>query len=458
MRSEAVLAAELIGNGNVVALSADNGAGWLTADQACSAAEKSCLPLPHFFTPQQMQWALDSAGADILLTDQPELPIWKKAGFSKCIATGSLYALQRSFTRVQLPPDTAKITFTSGSTGNPKGVCLSRTVMGAVSSSIADLMRTLDIRRHLCALPLSILLENIAGADAARLAGADCVTPSLAEVGWSGSSQWNSRTFLQCLVDQRIESVIILPQMLKAMLPMLNQFDTSSLKLVAVGGARVAPALLKTACELGLPVYEGYGLSECGSVVCFNRPGSCKAGTVGKPLPHVSVRISDIGELEVAGNRFSGYLGQSSSAPDEWLQTGDLASIDSEGFVTITGRRKNLIISSFGRNISPEWVESELLVQPGIVQVAVFGEGSPWLVAILFAPGLSDSDLATAVENANENLPDYARVRRHVRATEAFSVSNGLATSNGRNRRNSIADHYQSVIDQLYVDQWEIIA
>jgi long-chain acyl-CoA synthetase len=443
-----------LGNAGVVALAADNGDSWLAADLACLNAGKPCVPLPTFFTRDQLQWAVDSAGVDTLLTDQPALPVWHALGFSETgQEAGRLHRLTRVCTAVALPANTAKITFTSGSTGNPKGVCLSRAAQEAVASSIAGLMTRLGIKRYLCALPLPVLLENVAGAYAARLANVECIVPSLSSIGWNGSSQWDPAAFLRYVQEQHIHSAIVLPQMLKSLLPLLAKFDVSSLKLLAVGGARVAPDLLEAARKSGLPVYEGYGLSECGSVVCFNHPDAEKPGTVGKPLAHASVRINGEGELEVAGGAYEGYLGQQSAVIPAWLPTGDLASIDSDGFVAINGRKKNLIISSYGRNISPEWVESELLAQPGILQVAVFGEARPALAAVLFAPGLSDVALQEHVDTANNRLPDYARVKYFIRAAEPFSASNGLATSNGRNKRDAIADMYKEQINSLYKEE-----
>ena len=441
----------LLGDARTVALAIDNGNAWLAADLACSRLKKVCVPLPHFFSPAQMQWVLDSAGVDTLLTDHPDLSLWETLGFKTSSSfVGSFVCLTRAVKAVELPTGTAKITFTSGSTGQPKGVCLSQFSQESVAHSIAAQMHRYGVQRHLCALPLSVLLENVAGAHAALLADAECIALPLTEIGWQGSSAWNASAFLQCVADRRIESAILLPQMLKAVLPLLHRFDVSSLKLLATGGARVAPELLLQAREKGLPVYEGYGLSECGSVVCLNSAGADKPGTVGQALPHAAVRISAEGELEVAAVNFLGYLGQNAEQqPATWLPTGDLASIDAEGFVTIQGRKKNLIISSFGRNINPEWVEGELLAQKDILQAAVFGEARPSLVAVLFAPELSDDDLQSAVDQANKQLPDYAQCRHVWRTKEAFTLANNLVTANGRNRRDNIAAHYKKSIDSL---------
>jgi long-chain acyl-CoA synthetase len=452
-----VLATEisaLIEKSRVIALAADNGEMWLASDFSCIASNKVCVPIPNFFTPAQSEWAIECSGVDTLITDQPERACWKKMGFdSHTGKVRGLHVLIRKTLYQHIPPGTTKITFTSGSTGNPKGVCLSQLAQERVAGSIANIMIGLGIKRHLCALPLPVLLENVAGVYASQIAGAECILPSLEKSGWSGSSNWNPASFLQCVQDYRVQSAIILPQMLKALLSVYSQFDASSLRFLAVGGGRVSPDLLYAARKLGLPVYEGYGLSECSSVVCLNAPDAEKFGTVGRPLPHASVRINAEGELEVAGCFAEGYLGQAEALTEEWLPTGDLASIDSEGFITITGRKKNLLISSFGRNISPEWPESELLSQHGILQVAVFGEARPYLVAVVVAPDLSDQTLLKAISESNKKLPDYAQIKIFFRAKQSFSPENGLATSNGRNKRDAIAALYHDAINSLYEEE-----
>lgn len=440
----------------VIGIFADNGLPWLAADAYCREAKAVCVPLPAFFTPKQLQWAVQSSGMTTLLTDRPDLHIWTALGFAHDGEQSGLSRLVRAAEAVVIPSGTEKITFTSGSTGNPKGVCLSRESMDAVAGSIASIMKSIGLQKHLCALPLPVLLENVAGADAARLAGVECISPSLAEMGWSGSSQWNPRAFLQCVQVHRIGSAILLPQMLKALIPHVADYDVSCLKMLAVGGARVAADLLLQARAAGLPVYEGYGLSECSSVVAFNRFDADKPGTVGKPLPHVQVRVSDVGELEVNGPAFLGYLGETPREAGDWLATGDLVRIDNDGFLAITGRRKNLLISSYGRNVSPEWVESELLAQPGILQAAVFGEAKPALCAVVFAPQLDARSLENAIAVANRSLPDYAHVQHIIRAGESFSASfcpatdSYLATSNGRNKRDAIAAFYSQAIADVY--------
>jgi long-subunit acyl-CoA synthetase (AMP-forming) len=226
------------------------------------------------------------------------------------------------------------------------------------------------------------------------------------------------------------------------------------LRWVAVGGARVAPCLLQRAEALGLPVYEGYGLSECASVVALNTPAAYRAGSVGKPLPHVRLSFGADGEIFVGGATLLGYVGDDRPAPDNW-PSGDIGHLDADGFLHLHGRKKNLLITSFGRNISPEWLESELCAEAAIAQAVVFGDARPWPAALIVPrrAGLVDTgtyaDIARAVLQVNAGLPEYARIGDWLLA-EPFTFANGQATSNGRPRRDNIWQQYQQQIASLY--------
>jgi long-subunit acyl-CoA synthetase (AMP-forming) len=198
-------------------------------------------------------------------------------------------------------------------------------------------------------------------------------------------------------------------------------------------------------------VYEGYGLSECASVVCLNTPAARRTGSVGRPLLHARVRVADDGQIMVSGVTMLGYLGQSPRRPDEEWATGDLGEVDADGYVHVRGRLGNVYITSLGRNVAPEWVEREIVQQPGIRHVMVHGEARPWAVAIVSAAdGVSDAEIARGIAAANARLPEYAQVRRWVRSPESFSFGNGLLTSNGRVRRREILERHGALLARLY--------
>jgi long-chain acyl-CoA synthetase len=248
------------------------------------------------------------------------------------------------------------------------------------------------------------------------------------------------------------ESMILVPELLRVLVHAVRSGwqAPSSLRFIAVGGGAVSTELLQQARSAGLPVFQGYGLSECASVVCLNTPAHDKPGSVGKPLSHARVRINQDGEICVSGATMAGYLG-SPVHRDIEVRTGDLGEIDADGFIYVRGRVKNMFITSMGRNITPEWVESELTSETEIVQAMVSGEAQPHPVALVVASAsASDDSVEQAIARANSRLPDYARVRRWALFPEAPSVANGLLTANGRLRRAEIAARYHSLIDSLY--------
>lgn len=456
------LAAELrLANVHTLGLLGDNGIAWVVADLAALAAGIPCVPLPPFFSPQQLLHAIRNSGVDVVLTDQPERAQQLLGGQGQALAlqsAGSLGALRLPVHQsAELPEDTAKITYTSGTTGQPKGVCLSREAMETVAQSLCQASVANENDRHLCLLPLSTLLENIGGIYVPLLAGAtSCVLP-LAQVGLQGAAGLDVAVMVQAMHAQRASSAIMVPQLLHALVAALSRGvpAPSTLRFIAVGGAPVSPHLLAAAQQLGLPVYEGYGLSECASVVAVNSPGASKPGSVGKPLPHVKLRFAEDGEIFVGGAVFEGYLGLDEKPDaDGYWASGDTGHLDDEGYLHLTGRKKNMFITSFGRNVAPEWVERELTIQPVIANAAVFGEARPWNVALVVPrelPGVDrDAAIAAAVATANQSLPDYAQVRHWLLADEPFAVQNGLLTSNGRLRRADIWARYESAIDKLY--------
>src|SRR5690606_19025489 len=130
---------------------------------------------------------------------------------------------------------------------------------------------------------------------------------------------------LACLASRTPQSLILVPQLLLMLVSAAEQkaFNPQHLRFAAVGGARVSEDLLHRAQRAGLPVYEGYGLSECASVVCLNRPGARRPGSVGKPLPHVQVQLANDGEVLIKGSALLGYLGEAPRSV-EWWPSGDL--------------------------------------------------------------------------------------------------------------------------------------
>ncbi|SEG47933.1 AMP-binding protein [Marinobacterium lutimaris] len=419
--------------GKRIALLADNSRHWVLTDLAALKLGRVLVPVPLFFSEQQRQHLLAASGIDTLITvTDDQLTITRLPSGYPALHAG-----------------TEKITFTSGTTGTPKGVCLSSNNQLRVAQSLVDRLAGLGLSRHLCLLPLATLLENIAGVYCALLLGGTLLTPSLKTLGLKGSSELDLRALAHSLQGYRPDSLIGLPQILAALTGAVEAgVELPVLKFIAVGGARVGVDLIERARRCGLPAYEGYGLSECASVVSLNTPGMDQPGTAGALLPHNRVRLSADNELLIEGNLMLGYLGEAPQG--DHFATGDLAQIDDAGFLSIRGRQRNVLISSFGRNLSPEWVESEWLAQPGVQQAVLFGEARPFNVLLVHAPSLSDSTLEATRQRLNTQLPDYARVAGWCRIDTAMTAENGLYTANGRPRRDAIASRYADRIEALY--------
>lgn len=522
--------------GKRVALYAHNAIDWIALDLALGHIGAVVVPIPLFFSTSQISHLLKDSQIEYLYVGKGlTLPVMADLDSADSIKTsamsamntltpetlvhitGQFYCLTRNdsinsidattsknnFSQVNpTASEFCKVTYTSGSTGMPKGVCLSQdTLMRIVTSLSEALSDTLTDNSnnnddnfysnnpithfsHLSVLPFATLLENVAGVYVSLYMGRTVVTGQVDQFGLLSNQAFEAKRLLSVVKSYEVASVILLPQMLKAICEDLNLNEVTpsnanintnisirsalpSLKFMAVGGGKVSPTLLQEAQALSLPVYEGYGLSECGSVVSLNTPKANRAGSVGKPMPHASVSIAASGEVMVKGNAMQGYLNHNNSddnsvsgnsiSDNAIIATGDIGHLDADGYLYITGRRKNVLISSFGRNISPEWVESQLLTQSIIYQAAVLGDGAPSLSAVIVAnpnwlltDSSSSSYLHKAIEQAiaivNETLPDYARVNDWQLATMPFSTDNGLLTDNGKLRRPQILEAYGTAL------------
>lgn len=434
----------------VLALALDNGPDALLWDLAALFSERPCIILPPFFSPLQRAHCLMQSQASLALVEPGLEDELRSNGFSR----GETFWHRSALVDANLPPGTAKITYTSGSTGTPKGVCLDAGTMLRVSRELEAASRPTEPTQYLAILPIAVLLENL-GMYAALYAGATLTLLPSEQLGLGGSSSVDWKRLLGAIALSGAQSLILVPQLLLGLVTAIERglMRPGPLKFVAVGGARVAPTLLQRAAAVGLPVFEGYGLSECASVVCLNRPGAVRPGSVGKPLPHVQVKLADDGEVLVSGSSLLGYLGELPHL-GQWWPTGDLGRFDEDGYLYLAGRKKNQFITSFGRNVNPEWIEAELTQNGVVLQAFVHGEGLHQNLALLWPvdPACSDQALEQAVRQCNEQLPDYAQVHRWKRLPEPFSSASGLLTANGRPRRAAILEHYRETLSELVTE------
>ncbi len=446
-QTEVIHAGRLLRDGGtrVLATLLDNGPAFVALDEAALGARVVHVPLPPFFTPEQLAHALDAAGVDTLAAHPLLAERWPGLRWTPRPLAGETVCLaERPGAPRALPAGTVKITFTSGTTGRPKGVCLGAPALEAITTGLVQALGPLGITRHLSVLPYSVLLENVAGTMAARRQGATLVSLPTRQLGLTGSSQFDPAPFDRALREHGAHSVILLPQMLRAWCAWLarsGQRADPGLRFVAVGGAAVGAPLLGQAHALGIPAFEGYGLSEACSVQTLNLPGANRPGSAGRVLPHAEVRVAPDGEIELRGSLHLGYLGDPAPVP-EWWPSGDIGRLDTDGYLHIEGRRKNVLITAFGRNVSPEWVETALAAQPAVAQAVVLGDGQAQLDAVIWpvagATSVPADAIAQAVDRANATLPDYARIGRWVLGDAARDLADGLFTPNGRPVRDRV--------------------
>ncbi|WJD60230.1 AMP-binding protein [Pseudomonas kurunegalensis] len=427
----------------------DNGPDALFWDLAALFAERPCITVPSFFSQAQLEHCLAQSGARTVLSDAQWATVLGGQGFVQ-EAPGSFW-VRSAVAAPVLPKGTAKITYTSGSTGAPKGVCLSADAMLRVAHELEVASRPTAPLQYLAVLPLGVLLENL-GVYAAFLAGACVQIYPQQQLGMGGASQVDFKRLLATIALGGAQSLILVPQLLLGLVTAIERglMQVGPLRFVAVGGARVSPTLLARANAVGLPVFEGYGLSECASVVALNRPGAVRPGSVGKPLPHVQVRIAEDGEVLVAGSLLLGYLGDE-PVTRHWWATGDLGYLDAQGYLYLNGRKKHQFITSFGRNVNPEWVEAELTQSGVIAQAFVHGEGLPRNLALLWPldPSASNEAIEQAVQQCNAHLPDYARVHAWRRLPVPMNHIDETLTANGRPRREAILRRYHTLISDI---------
>jgi long-chain acyl-CoA synthetase len=239
------------------------------------------------------------------------------------------------------------------------------------------------------------------------------------------------------------------------------------LRLAISGGAPLARELSEFFAGCGLPVLEGYGLSETTSGCTVNRPDAYRFGTVGLPLPGVEVAVAADGELMVRGPTvFRGYHGRpdetaAALTEDGWLRTGDIGTIDEDGFVTITDRKKELIVTAGGKKIAPQALENALTSSPLVAQSLIVGDRRPYVVALLTLdddevarlPGgraAAEAMAAEAVEAANRRLGRTEQIKRFAVLPRQFSIEQGEITPTLKLRRAVCEEHFSAEIEALY--------
>lgn len=435
-------AAMLTGCPDPIGLLAPSSIDWLVADLAGWAAGKTIVPLPHFFSDAQLEHIVRDAGIKTIMADASQ---HDRLGCSGILRI----ALPKAEAEATLPAmQGRRIVYTSGSTGNPKGAVLGPEQIRSTCSAVMQAMQASAADRHLAVLPYSLLLEAICGIYLPILAGGHCtIAPHVA-----AASGPDIATLLgEAVAQHRPSTMVLVPQLLQAWVMVASVGRVAipdSLRFVATGGAAVPDSLAERAWQLGIPVHEGYGLTECGSVVAVNRPGLRRAGTVGQPLPGYDVRIAPDGEIIVrSASVAEAYLNRTDGPAAGIWHTGDIGSIDADGYLRVDGRKDNLIVTGNGRNISPEWVETMLLADPRIARAVVLRAADGQIAALLepsllgeaWAKAALPASLRKLIDAAMTAAPRYAVPRHLTLLGPGELASRQLLTPNGKPRRREIA-------------------
>ena len=418
------------------------------------------------------------------------------------------------------PDDTAIMVYTSGTTGMPKGACLShRYILNSVESLLETIPLT-DSDVAFSYLPYCHVAERISGLYTRMYAGIPAyfvtditklwdyllevrptVFPSLPRFfekiharilsDVEGCPPSERDEFARALETgravtrlnqargpvadelKRVYEQEALPRLSRA-----KDYFGGRIRIATSGGAPLPHEIAEFFAACGLPILQAYGLTE-NLCVAFNRPGNYKFGTVGPPMPGCEVRIADDGEVLVRSEMmFSGYYKEPQKTAemfrDGWLVTGDLGEIDPDGFLKITGRKKELIITSTGKNVAPSLIENMIKEHPLISQAMLYGDGRSYLVALITLNQVETESYARARRVEHESFGELARkpeitalvqgildeVNARVSSTEAIrrfvildhdlSIEADEVTPTLKVKRSVVGERYKDILEGLY--------
>ena len=408
----------------------------------------------------------------------------------------------------------ATLIYTSGTTGPPKGVMLSHGNLAWTSQCLLDVggRRTDDV--SLSYLPLSHIAEQMctihmpatSGSTVYFAEGLDKVPDNLKDarptVFFGVPRIWEK--FHSVLAGRLAEAtgakkVLVewarkvcaqvhayrfrgepVPRTLELQYRIADRLVISKIKQALgfdrvqelfSGAAPIAPDVLEFFASLDLPIKEIYGQSEDTGPTSCNLPGRTKLGTVGPPLPGLEVKIAEDGEILVRGpNVFLGYYKEpeatAESLKDGWLCSGDLGAFDTQGFLSITGRKKEIIITAGGKNIAPKNIEAMLKESPLVGEAVVIGDRRKYLTALVTLDEaaarkvLPTGDLAKApeirsaiqsrIDEANQSLARVEQIKKFTILPAAFGIDSGELTPTMKIKRKVVAQKYASEIDSMY--------
>ncbi|MGK9449724.1 AMP-dependent synthetase/ligase [Acidithiobacillus caldus] len=395
----------------------------------------------------------------------------------------------------------ATIVYTSGTTGWPKGVMLNH---GNILSNIEGFLSYVPLRagqRVLSVLPLSHVFERGTSHFGAYLLGLEVAYAERPEtllrdmaaahpeivIAVPRVFQLLHQRLRRNLMERRgwtgrllrrglgLEDGRVLPGQRalarRLVVDKLRRQLGGKLRYFVSGGAPLEPAIAAFFLDLGLPIVEGYGMTEASPVIAANPLDAIHPGSVGRFLPNLEGRVAEDGEILVRGpSIMMGYWNNPNATAEAldagWLHTGDIGELDAEGYLHITDRKKDLIVNAGGENIPPQKIEMRLMADPYIEQAVVFGDRLPYLVALVYPQwdlvheklgsesGERDVQrlLRQHIDAALADLPAFEQVRRFALLPEACNEVDGTLTPTLKIRRRRVAERYAELLASLERD------
>ena len=506
-RWQAFLRAEGLAPGDRVALCLKNGIHWVAADQGALGLGLVVVPLYADDNPENVAWCLANSGARLLVAESSRMATALQGVATSlprvlCLAAdpGSGHDAVESVLPRQAPAfeaapledgALATICYTSGTVGRPKGVMLTHGNILANVSACEHLRLARSDDVFLSLLPLSHMFERTGGYYLPLAIGAKVTyARSVSQLAEDLASERPTVMFAVPRVFEKFASRVndalaksptkkwlfdlvvaaggraqrseagVADRIVLALLrervagPLLARLG-GRMRFAVLGGAPLDPAIAWLFLGLGLPVLQGYGMTEASPVISVNRPEANVPESVGMPLDNVEVRTAADGELLARGpSIMKGYWNNPEASAksldrEAWLHTGDLAEIR-DGRIFIRGRLKDVLVLSNGEKLPPQDVELAILGDGVFEQGILIGEGRPFLTLVAVTRGTDEKNLIRRANDRLKEFPGYIRVRRVVATREPWTVENGLLTPTLKVKRERVQEKFDADIERAY--------
>ncbi|WP_345426222.1 AMP-dependent synthetase/ligase [Pseudonocardia xishanensis] len=466
--------------GDTVALLLGNRPEWQLSDLAALLVGATPFSLYVTAPPTESAALVDRARARLIVADPDLLHDDHLPAGVPVVTVDELDRLPTDpafVPHVPRPDDVATLIFTSGTTGEPKGVELTHAAIVFQLRALDSIVR-LDGGATVSYLPHAHIVDRVIGHYATLVGGTSVTTVADPATLFDVLQRVRPRLFTSVpRIWQRVER--LMREMLRdGATPeqVASRFGLDGAQWLITGSAPLPAATHAFFASLGLPLHDLWGLSETVAVATYTGPDDAyrdRDGTVGRPLPGTSVRLADDGEILVRGPHLArGYRddprGTAAAFVDGWFHTGDLGEWRGE-FLAITGRKKDLIVTAGGENISPSRVEDVVAASPLVDQVLIIGDGRPFLVALV-VPDFAELDrhglhgapeqvvadprtralLGTALDTANRTLGRAERIRAHAILPRPWTGDSGELTPTLKLRRGAVEQRNRALIDELY--------